>query len=137
MITETKDTADQSIGALVGGIVGDARQLVQQHVDLLKQEIREDIGKVKRTGFAMMMALIMAIVGCAFVTAMLVGLLAATLPQLPWWAWSGIVGGLMLVLSAVVFAVAKSKMEAINMIPDQSVRTIKEDMQWLKQQTTP
>jgi len=120
MITETKDTADQSIGALVGGIVGDARQLVQQHVDLLKQEIREDIGKVKRTGFAMMMALIMA-----------------TLPQLPWWAWSGIVGGLMLVLSAVVFAVAKSKMEAINMIPDQSVRTIKEDMQWLKQQTTP
>lgn len=131
---DTSETAGQSIGALVGGVVEDARLLVTQHVNLLKQEVREDIRKGKSVGFVMVASLVLAVVGGTCVAAMMVGLLAWAVPDLRWWAWSGIVGGAMLALAAGVFFTAKSKIATMNLIPDQSIRTIKEDLQWIKQQ---
>ena len=66
---------------------------------------------------------------------MLVHLLEA-LASLPLWAGYGIVGGLLAISGAVLLRIGKHTIARIDVIPSQTVETMKENVQWIKAKAT-
>jgi hypothetical protein len=124
--------ADPGIVTLLGDIVADVQRLVKQHLDLFKHEVREDIRKSKQAVAALVVAYMLGWLGAMLLSAMLVGLLAWAVPQVPWWGWAGIVGVVVCVAAAAMGASAKKKFASITPVPEQTAKAIKEDLQWLK-----
>ena len=132
MLMETKLPADQSFGPLVGGIVSDVQRLVKQHLDLFREELREDFRKSKRAAILMVVGYVLLQMSCLLVFAMLIGLLAWAVPTMPWWIWCGILGLATLLALALVASVTKKMISTMNLKPDQTATALQEDLKWLK-----
>lgn len=132
MLTETKLPADQSIGPLVGGIVNDVQRLVKQHLDLFREELREDFRKGRRVAIVMVVAYILLQAGSLLVVAMCVGVLAWAVSTVPWWGWCGILGFATLLAAALMAAAVKTMISTMNLKPDQTAAALQEDLKWLK-----
>jgi hypothetical protein len=74
-------------------------------------------------------------VGGLLLIIMLVHLLQ-TLTPIPLWGCYGIVGGVLLVVGLVLLATVRKTAEEIDVIPRQTVETLKENAKWIKEQTT-
>ena len=132
MVPETKLSVDQSFGPLVGGIVSDVQRLVKQHLDLFREELREDFRKSKRAAIVMVVGYVLLQTSCLLVVAMLIGLLGWAVPTVPWWIWCGILGLVTLLAVALVASVAKKMISTMNLKPDQTSAALEEDLRWLK-----
>jgi Putative Actinobacterial Holin-X, holin superfamily III len=66
---------------------------------------------------------------------MLVQVLAVFM-ELPLWGCYGIVGSGLVILGSVLLAVGKHKVERLDVVPQQTLETMKETAQWFTEQTT-
>jgi hypothetical protein len=55
--------------------------------------------------------------------------------NLPLWACYGIVGGFLTIVGVVLLYAARSKASTIHLVPERTVETIRENVQWIKNQT--
>ncbi|HZU37428.1 MAG TPA: phage holin family protein [Gemmataceae bacterium] len=129
-----------SMSSLVTGIVSDAQQLIRDEVALARQEIKEELVKAK-------MALVLASGGLALValSAILLSFFLVHLLHqvtgggdpaiVPLWAWFLIWGVVFLLGGGGLLAAAYSNFKNINLVPRQTVETMKENVRWLKNQT--
>jgi len=86
-------TQDQPTAQLLGGLLGDARELVEAHVDQLRFELRDELSTLGRTlRRGAVLIVVAVIVGVLLAQALVFGLRAAT--PLPLWACFGVVGAL-------------------------------------------
>jgi uncharacterized membrane protein YqjE len=136
VITELKDDADQSIRSLVGEIASDAQRLVKQHLELFRHELREDVRNIKQAGLVITAALVLASMGCFLMAVTAVGLLSWAVPAIPWWGWCGILGAVTLLAAIVAYKGAMRMMTSMNLLPVQTARIIKEDLQWTTNEPT-
>jgi len=123
-----------SITGLVDGIITDAQRLMRQELALARTEIQEEWNKTKTAAAALGAGIVIATLGGIFLCLMLVFLLN-WLTELPLWGCFGIVGGLFALLGAIMIYAGKSQAESINFVPQQTVETMKENVQWIKNQT--
>ena len=56
--------------------------------------------------------------------------------EIPFWECYGLVGSGLVVLGMLLLAVGKHKAEKLNVVPQQTLETMKETAQWLTEQTT-
>src|SRR4051794_38060681 len=131
---EVQVESQPSISSLVGGIINDAQQLIRQEVALARKEIQEELGKAKSAAVSMAAGLALAVVGGLLLCQMLVYLLQ-DLTGLPLWGCFAIVGGTFLLLAVVLALVARNMVGRIDVVPRQTVETMKENVQWIKSQT--
>ena len=122
---------EQSTVELVRSIGNDTATLVRKEIELGRQEIVEAITArlkaVAAFGAAGMLGLF-AVIFLAIAAGAALKLVVA-----PWLAWL-IVGGsfFVLMMGAAVFGIAKIKKPAMK--PEETVRTVKEDVEWAKAQ---
>jgi hypothetical protein len=64
-----------------------------------------------------------------------VKLLAVYVTAIPEWGWFGIVGGLLAIGGGLLIAVGRAAATQIHVVPPQTAETIKENVQWMKNQT--
>jgi len=123
-----------SMTSLVNGIIGDAQQLIRQEVLLARREMQEELNKAKTAAVSMGVGIALSAVAVLLLLFMAVYLLnwATTIPL---WGCYGIVGGLSLAVAGVLFFAAKNQISKIDLVPRQTVETMKENVQWLKNQT--
>ena len=121
---------EPSIATLLSGIVSDVQRLLKQHIELFREEVREDLRKTKRGAMAFAGALLLAIVGAAFALSFLVGLLAWAVPAVPWWGWCGILGAAFVLIAFALVQAGKKSIASIGV--EQTTQAIKEDLQWQK-----
>ena len=123
--------ADQSLGDLVGRLSTDVGELISTQFELAKAEIRQDLDQARRA--ATMLA------GAA-----VVGLLAAVLLSFaaawglaevvePGWAFL-IVGVVYVVVAAVLFQQGRERIRAATPVAEETRETLKEDVEWARQQ---
>lgn len=116
---------------LMGGLVSDTKLLLRQELALAKHEIQEEVRKTK-TALACLGAGIgiVAIGGLLFIV-MLVHLLNA-LTEWPLWICYGIVAGICMIAGVALLYGGKKQMSDIDVIPSQTIVTMKENVRWIK-----
>jgi putative superfamily III holin-X len=128
-------TAEPSVAVLLGGIVNDAKELLEQEVAMLKLEARDELRKAKSTAIALGIGIGIVAAGGMLLSVMLAQVLAVY-TELPLWGCYGIVGSSLVVLGGVWLAVSKSTTADLTVTPRPTVKTRKENGQWLTEPTT-
>jgi len=122
----------------VKGIVDDIGDLIKQQIDFAKAEVTTDIRKTKEAAGALAVGAGVATLGGIFLGFMLVHLLhwltapaGDDLSRLPLWSCYAIIGALLLGCGAALIMAGKKKLGSFNPLPDQTVKTMKENVQWI------
>jgi len=131
----TEREYDASLSALLSGIVGDAQELVRKEIALARQEVREEISAAKDAGIALATAgVVLAIGGLFLLVTLALGL--ADLFDWPSWAGFGLVGLVSAIVGAVMLSSARHRLQQVHPIPERTVETMKENIEWIKDRTT-
>jgi uncharacterized membrane protein YqjE len=129
----SEDPRQMSLGELMKQLADQTSRLVRNEVRLAKAELTEKAQSYGRAaGMLAAAAVVGLLAGIAF-TMFLIYLLKLALPL---WAAALIVTVLYGVVGFALFAAGKKRLdETRTPVPEQTVETVKEDVQWLKTQT--
>jgi uncharacterized membrane protein YqjE len=124
------DLHERGMGELVKDLSGQVSTLVRQEVELAKAEMAEK-GKKAGVGAGMFGgAGVSALLMLGTLTAFLIIVLALVLPA---WASALIVTALWAAVAAVLGLQGRAKLREMGKpVPEKTVETVKEDVQWLK-----
>jgi MFS family permease len=127
------DLRDRPIGELLKQLSEETTTLVRKELDLAKAEMAEK-GKQAGKGAGMFGAAgVVGFLALGALTAFFIMLLDGVLPN---WAAALIVAAVYAAIAGVLALTGKNKVqEATPPMPEQTVETIKEDVQWAKTQT--
>ena len=110
----------------------ETRQLLSQEVALARAEVSEKVAHYARYGGRLAVAGALAYAGLlALVAAAALG--TAVLFNLALWASATIVGTLLLIVALVLFQSGLSAMRREDPIPRQTMESVKENVEWVKQ----
>jgi uncharacterized membrane protein YqjE len=126
-------TDQPSLTSLVSGIVHDVQQLVRQEIALARTEVKQEWEKAKTAAGALMAGMVLLAVGGVLLCFMLVYLI--NFFGVPLWGCFGIVGGVLALFGLILAGVGYSQASRVNVIPPQTAQTLKENVQWIKNQT--
>ena len=124
---------ERTLGELFADLSRDTRTLIQDEVRLAKTELSEQASAMGRgAGVAVGGGLIAYGGLLALIAAVVLGLIAAGLPP-----WAGaLLGGIAAAGAGYLLVRAGlATIRAISIAPRKTVETLKEDAQWLKEQT--
>lgn len=127
---ETSDLRERPIGEIAGELTRDLSLLVRQEVELAKAEMAEK-AKVAAPGLGMIGgASVVGLMAAGSLTACLVLVFSIFLPD---WLSALLVAA---ALAAVAYLlVMRGKQQVANagaLIPEQTIETVKEDLEWVK-----
>ena len=108
------------------------QEIVRLEVRLAKTEVREEITKAKASAIALGIGALLAIYGMLFLLFAAVSALALIMPV---WAAELLVGTVLAVAASIILANGIKQFKQIHPIPDRTVESIKENVEWAKQQT--
>jgi len=125
---------ESSVTSLITGIFDDAQKLLKQQVALAKVEIKEEVGKAKKAAASMAIGMGVAFIGAILLAQMCVELLHWFFPEAQLWVCFGIVGLVITGIGIGLLYAGKETAEDIHVVPEQTVDTMKENVQWIKKQ---
>jgi YihY family inner membrane protein len=121
----------RSLGQLVGSVLDGVRSLFRKEAELAKLEVVDAIS-ARAVGAGMFGAAgVMALFAVGFLAAAGAAGLAIVLPT---WAAIAIVGAAFAVAAGVTVLVARRRMDGPSLTPEETKRTLQEDVRWAKQQ---
>jgi hypothetical protein len=132
--SHTDDMRDRPIGELLKELANETTTLVRQELDLAKAEMREKAGKAG-PGFGIWGAAgVTALLALGSLTAFLILALDGAIAN---WLAALIVGLVYSAIAGVLYVRGKHRVEeAGSPVPEKTIETVKEDVQWAKHPTT-
>ena len=121
----------RSFGQLVGSVTDGVRSLLRKEAELAKLEMVDAISARAKGAGLFTAAAVFGVFAFGFLAAAGAAALAIVLPT---WAAIAIVGGLFLVGAGLAALVARRRMRSPSLAPEQTRRTLQEDVAWAKQQ---
>lgn len=122
---------DRSLGELFGTMTADLSRLTRQEIQLAKIELQEEGRRAARVGAMAAGAAAVALVGGIVLALAGAWLLDQWMPRALAFF---LIAGLLLVVGAMLAARAKREAKTINPVPQQTMETLKEDVEWAKAQ---
>jgi uncharacterized membrane protein YqjE len=122
---------DASLGELFGRMTNDFSTLVRKEMELAKVEMKEEVGRAGKAGSAFGGAAAAGLMALILLSFAVAWGLAEIMPE--GFAFL-IVGAVYAVVAAVLFSAGRKKLQQVNPVPEQTVETLKEDAQWLRDQ---
>jgi hypothetical protein len=129
-VIEPRPKADRSIASLLSDLAGETILLVRQEIALLKAELHEKFGRIGQGATALGAGVLIAFSGWLVLLAAAVLGLAEAVPA---WLAALIVGLLVLAIAAALLWFGKSRFETKSLMPNRSLRSLREDQAWLKE----
>jgi uncharacterized membrane protein YqjE len=130
---DTTDARDRPIGELVKELAGQTSTLVRQEIQLAQAEVTAK-GKLAGRGAGMLAGA--AVAGLLALIALTAVLIAALDTAMPLWLAALIVTVLWAAIGAALAARGRKELQhAAPAVPEQTLETVKEDIQWAKTQT--
>jgi hypothetical protein len=119
----------RSMGEIVQDILKDVQEMFRSEFRLARAEMGEKAGKAAKAGGMFGAAAVCALLGAAaLVAAAIAGL---TLVMAIWLA-ALIMGVLLVCGAAAAYAGGRARMKNVTPVPEQTVQTIKDDVEWAK-----
>jgi Putative Actinobacterial Holin-X, holin superfamily III len=134
-VNPTVYTREPTLAQLLTGLMQDAQTLLRQEMALATHELRVELRNTIRAVMFLGIGIGIAAIGGWLLILMLVHLLQA-LTALPLWACYGIVGGLLAAGGIVLLVLGQRKLARLHLVPQQTVETMQENVQWIKSQVT-
>jgi uncharacterized membrane protein YqjE len=123
------DVEGRSVGDLLGEVTGDLSKLMRQEVALAKVELKEEAAKAGRAGGLLGGA---GAVGYLVLVFLSLALMFA-LDNAMGIGWAALLTAVLLgIVAAVLFVIGRNRFKQVNPKPEQTVETLKEDVQWAK-----
>lgn len=124
---------DPSIARLLGELIGDAQALMRREIDLAREEVSHEVGKVKQGAIALG-----AGVGLAAVAGILLGHTLALLLQslfglAPWLSYL-IIGGVLAIAGALAIQQGLARMRDVDPVPHETIDSVRKDVAWIAEQ---
>lgn len=122
---------EKPLSALISDMTSDVGTLVRKELELAKIETKEELSRTAKAGGmlgAAGFAGYLAVVMLSFALAFLLDL------AMPLWVAFLIVALLYGAAAAFLFVRGRERMKQVNPVPEQTVETVKEDVEWLKAQ---
>ena len=130
MATDDHDMRERPVGELLKQLSQETSTLVRQELELAKAEMAQ---KGKRAGLGAGMLGGAGIAGLLALIALTLTLIYALDTGMPTWLAALIVTALWAAVAGVLALTGKSKVqEATPPVPEQTVETVKEDVEWAK-----
>ncbi|MEW2586934.1 phage holin family protein [Streptomyces virginiae] len=131
--TPPPGATEPSLGDLIGEIGQDLSQLVRDEIELAKAEIKQEstkagkaVGMLGGAGYAGHAVLLFGSLTVVFALANVMD---------PAWA-ALIVTALWAVVGGVLYAMGRKRLRTVNLKPEQTVATLKEDARWARHPTS-
>jgi hypothetical protein len=132
--TDGGDLRERPLGEVAGELTRDLSLLVRQEMELAKAEMKEK-GRVAAPGLGMIGgAGVAGLMAAGALTAFLILTLSIFLPE---WSSALIVGAVLAAVTYVLVRQGKERVEkAGSPVPEQTIETVKEDVEWAKTRAT-
>jgi uncharacterized membrane protein YqjE len=122
---------DRSFSDVFQDILHNVQDIVRSEVRLAKTEIREEVGEAKSAAVMLGGGALTSIFALLFFLLTLVYALALVMPS---WAAALIVGAALAVIATLMLKTGLRRFKRIHPSPERAVETIKENVEWAKQQ---
>lgn len=130
MATDTAETRNGDLTALVSDIISDAQELTRKQMELFKVEARSSIEKAKGITALFAAGLAVAVTASVVLAFAITGWLSWAFPTLPEWGAQAIVGLVLAVAAGVLFAVCKQQLDSFSLLPEKAVEAMQENLEW-------
>ncbi|HXG92403.1 MAG TPA: phage holin family protein [Blastocatellia bacterium] len=126
------DMPRESFGELLSQLANNSAALVRDEIDLAKQEMGEKIARLRSAVVVIAIGGVIALVGMlGLVAAAIIGLGYVVGP-----GWSAlIIGGALALIGGLIAMTGVGRMKRTSLKPEQTIETLEEDKEWLKQLT--
>jgi len=124
--------ADQSLGDLFGDLTRDMGKLVRQEVQLARTEIAHKASRASKDIAFIGVGGAIAYAGFLAVLAALIIILGTV--GVPWWLSALLVGVIAAAVGYFLIMKGVDALKRMDMMPKQTVETLKEDAEWAKEQ---
>ena len=135
MVNSASHNSEPTLAQLVSGLMSDASLLIRQELALAKYELYEEARKTKTAVASLGAGIGIAAIGGLLLIVMLVHLLRE-LTEWPLWTCYGIVGGICAIGGVALLYSGKQQISQIDIVPQQTVETMKENVRWLKRKAS-
>ena len=130
--TETDELRGRPVGDLVKQLAGQTSMLVRQEIDLAKAEMSEKASVAGKGAGLLGAAAVIGLLAAGALTACLILALDEVVPD---WLAALIVALVMGAVAAVLALQGRNRVHAATPpVPEQTVETVKEDVEWAKTQ---
>ena len=121
----------RSLPEVLQDIVGDLQEIIRSEFRLGTTEMKEEAAKAVKPAVTLVSGVVFAVYALGFLLlAILYGLTFAV----PQWAAALIVGALVGLPAMVMIGKGKKGFKRVDVVPDKTVKSVKEDVQWAKNQ---
>jgi uncharacterized membrane protein YqjE len=124
-------TSDRSFADVLHDIVGNIQEIVRSEVRLARAEISEEGRKAKPAGLAIAAGAVFGV--CAIVFGLLAAVYGLT-TVMPNWAAALAVSVASSLVAALAIRAGLIQLRRIDPTPDKTIRSLKENVEWSKQQ---
>jgi hypothetical protein len=129
-VIEPRPKAERSITTLLSDLASETILLIRQELALLKAELHEKFSRVGQGATALGAGALIAYSGWLVLLAAAVLGLATVLPA---WLAALIVALVALAIGGALIYIGKSRFDADSLMPQRSLRSLREDEQWLRE----
>jgi uncharacterized membrane protein YqjE len=127
---EPVSTHDTSISSLIKGILTDVQTLMREEIALARVELGEQATRAKAAAMSFgVAAAALAFGGTFLLIALALGV--SDLFNWPAWAGFGVVAIVLALIGIASYMAARSRMKTVNMVPEETVTTLKENSAWI------
>lgn len=123
---------ERSLGDLFTELLDETRTLLRQELKLAKAETSRTISNMTSGATQIGIGGVVAHAGFLAIVAAVILLLAELIPA---WLSALIVGLVLALVGYLVIRSGQSELERQSVVPEQTVETLKEDREWLRDQT--
>jgi uncharacterized membrane protein YqjE len=120
----------RSVAEVLQDIFGNVQELIRSEFRLAKAETREEVSKVAKFSVILGAGLVLVVYAVGFLLLTIMYALETTL--VPWLAALIVAVGVMMI-AMVAVSIGRKRMKQVH-LPEKTIETMKENVQWAKQQ---
>lgn len=121
---------NRSVAEVLQDIFGNVQELIRSEFRLAKAETREEVSKVAKFSVMLGAGFVLVVYAVGFLLLTIMYALETTL--VPWLAALIVAVGVMMI-AMVAVSIGRKRMKQVHM-PEKTIETMKENVQWAKQQ---
>jgi len=122
--------AEAGLGTLMADILNDVQHLLSQQLTLFLREMQQDFANTKKAVFPLVLGMTFILVASMTLSGALAFFLSTAM-EVPLWVSFGVVGLTWLVVGLCLVLTGKKRFDSFNPLPDKTVQSVKENVQWL------